>query len=296
MPHDVASLACRLCTGEAEYRGRQRLLQHDVAIYQCPRCDLLQTEAPYWLAEAYSQAISALDTGAIQRNQVCAGVVLALAPVLGLTPTARCLDWGGGHGVFVRLMRDRGFDFRWRDEYAENLYARGFEADAEGIYDLVTSFEVFEHFVDVQRELARVFAQKPAFVLAGTRLHAGYREHWWYFANETGQHVAFYSPKTMRVIADEFGYDVIVGPNYTLFARAGQLGRARRGLLRPLLQHAELAYALTSLVPEALRLASKRSLTRADHERLAATRAELQAMNASATTPESAADKPQAAS
>src|SRR5687768_9149307 len=149
------SMICRLCGREAAQCGRQRLLSHDVAIYRCSHCDLLQTETPYWIAEAYTQAISSLDTGAIQRNQVTVGIVLAMARVVGLASSARCLDWGGGHGVFVRMMRDRGFDFRWRDEYAQNLFASGFEGSLEDSYELITSFEVLEHFVDVRGQLAR---------------------------------------------------------------------------------------------------------------------------------------------
>ena len=37
------------------------------------------------------------------------------------------LDYGVGYGVFVRLMRDIGFDYFWQDKYTENLFAQGFE-------------------------------------------------------------------------------------------------------------------------------------------------------------------------
>jgi hypothetical protein len=289
------TIACRLCNQPANPCGRQRELRHEAHIYQCGHCDLLQTEAPHWIAEAYSQAISALDTGAIQRNQITVGIALATAQIVGLDKTARCLDWGGGHGVFVRMMRDRGFDFRWRDEYAENLFARGFEGKLEEPYELITSFEVFEHFVDVRQQLERLFALRPAFLLVGTLLHEGYRDDWWYFTNDTGQHVAFYSRKTMQFIAAEFGYQVFAGPGYTVFVRDPSLGAARRKLLRLLVDHAELAYGLTSLVPEALRMLSKVSRTQSDHHALASARAELHAMNPSESDPDSAATKPHVA-
>ena len=68
----------------------------------------------------------------------------------------KALDFGGGHGVFVRMMRDRGFDFHWRDLYASNNYARGFEYEPTCRYDFLTAFEVLEHFVDPMSELEQI--------------------------------------------------------------------------------------------------------------------------------------------
>src|SRR4051794_24214654 len=118
---------CRLCdAAETQPIARQRVLhKYDVGYFQCPRCDLIQTERPYWLAESYDDRVAILDTGAIDRNLLCADLVTVLCGLLRLGPAARCLDFGGGHGVFVRLMRDRGLDFRWADKFAQNLYARG---------------------------------------------------------------------------------------------------------------------------------------------------------------------------
>ena len=46
----VHSARCRLCAAEARWVGMQRILtKYDADYFQCPNCDLLQTEAPYWL-------------------------------------------------------------------------------------------------------------------------------------------------------------------------------------------------------------------------------------------------------
>ena len=62
---------CTLCGCGAALVGRQQVLtRHDVAYFQCAGCDLLFTERPHWLEEAYAQAISRFDTGAVERNLV----------------------------------------------------------------------------------------------------------------------------------------------------------------------------------------------------------------------------------
>jgi Methyltransferase domain len=227
---------CRLCGAETRALMRQRVLgKHDVRYGQCPRCDLIQTEAPYWLDEAYSNAISQLDTGAMHRTQETSRLTALLARVIGLDGT--CLDYGGGHGVFVRMMRDLGYDFRWLDKYAENLFAIGFEGTVNQRYSLVTAFEVLEHFADVREDLDALFGPRHDFVLVGTVLHAGHQDGWWYYLPESGQHVAFYSRRTLDWVGQHYDYDVIAADELSLFVRRDlALGRVRRALVRRMLE------------------------------------------------------------
>jgi hypothetical protein len=253
------SASCRLCGGNTQSVARQRLLgKYDVDYQLCTQCELLQTEPPYWLDEAYSQAISQLDTGAVQRNQRDSRLAALLARVLEIK--GACLDYGGGHGVFVRMMRDLGFDFRWFDKYADNLYARGFEATLDQQYALVTAFEVLEHFADVRSDLEQLFAMHPDHVLVGTVLHAGHQPDWWYYMLESGQHVAFYTPRTLEHIAQRFGYVVIAAPEYSLFVRNDLApGALRRAVVRRLLEHPSVA----GFVPR--QVVQRRSLIQDDH-------------------------------
>jgi len=222
-PHaadDPATIPCRLCGASASGLFQNVVLnKYPVSYFRCAECDLIQTEQPDWLDEAYATAICASDTGAINRNVLTARLTSALARVLGLTPASRCLDFGGGHGVFVRMMRDRGFRFEWFDAYAKNLFAIGFDGRAADQCDLITSFEVLEHLVDVSGELNAIFAGRPAAVLVSTMLHRGHEPGWWYYSPHTGQHVAFYSRQTMNHIAARFGYSAAGSRAYTLFIR-----------------------------------------------------------------------------
>lgn len=232
--------ACRLCGAEAERVCVQQVLRrYPVGYYQCPNCDLLQTQRPFWLEEAYASALSALDTGAIARARLCTDLTRAIASMLRLSPDSPCIDFGGGHGILTRALRDHGYDFRWHDRYAQNHFARGFEADPAQPHALLTSFEVWEHLPAPAFDLAEFFAPGHDFLLIGTYLHHGHRDNWWYYSSESGQHVAFFSDTTMRFVARRFGYQAIVAQRYTLFHKPGKLKGWRRQATEALLCRAK---------------------------------------------------------
>jgi len=221
--------ACRFCDAAASLLCVQKVLgRYDVGYYQCPACELIQTQTPFWLSEAYASALSAFDTGAVARTRACGDLVLSLARILRLGPDDPCLDYGGGHGILTRALRDEGFNFHWHDRYASNLLARGFEGDPSRRYALLTCFEVLEHLPHVGEGLDELFAPGHDHLLVSTVLHRGHRENWWYYCPEAGQHVAFYSQRTMQLIATRFGYEGIVTPQYSLFSGRGRLTGWRR--------------------------------------------------------------------
>ena len=60
---------CRICGENTKFIFKARILgKYNVRYFHCPTCGYIQTEKPFWLNEAYSDAISAEDTGVIQRN------------------------------------------------------------------------------------------------------------------------------------------------------------------------------------------------------------------------------------
>jgi hypothetical protein len=116
------------------------------------------------------------------------------------------LDYGGGNGMFVRLMRDKGFDYFWQDRYTSNQFSRGFEG-IDGIkYNLVTAFEVFEHLEDPISEIEQMFAYSENILFSTTLLPVSPPNlgDWWYFTLDTGQHISFYSKQSLSVIAKKF--------------------------------------------------------------------------------------------
>lgn len=116
----------------------------------------LQTEEPYWLNEAYRSPISIIDTGVMSRN-IGSSKITSVVLYFLFKKFNKFLDFGGGYGIFTRLMRDIGFDFYWYDPHSTNLLARGFEIKSKNYkYKLVTAFEVFEHFTEPTKEIESI--------------------------------------------------------------------------------------------------------------------------------------------
>ena len=195
---------CCICDCPMHYAFSCTLLgRYHVAYYQCPGCGLFKTEEPYWLEEAYKSAIADADTGLLVRNllnQQRAAVVLQHL----FKGKGRFLDLGGGYGVFTRLMRDAGFDCYTTDKYCPNLMAKGFEPSPGFKADGLFAFEVFEHIPDPRHYLEKMFARYGCRTLIfSTELYANPvpSADWWYLAKEGGQHITFYSARTLEALA-----------------------------------------------------------------------------------------------
>jgi hypothetical protein len=135
-------------------------------------------------------------------------------------PTKPFIDYAAGYGIFVRLMRDYGFSFYWEDKYCKNLVALGFEKPSDiKTYEAVTAFEVFEHFEDPLTEINEIMKLSNTIIFS-TELFkpSSLDEDWWYFSPHHGQHIGFYSEKTLLTIADKLNLNFCTnGSNFHLF-------------------------------------------------------------------------------
>ena len=62
-------MKCRLCNNKANEKFDAKTLdKYNIKYYLCPNCNLIQTEEPYWLEEAYSNSINDTDVGLLDRN------------------------------------------------------------------------------------------------------------------------------------------------------------------------------------------------------------------------------------
>lgn len=195
---------CPICQAPTSSLGPERFLGKYHGEYRrCAACGHVHVPQPHWLQEAYGSAITALDTGIVVRNLWLTDASCAL---LGswLRNVTRILDYGGGSGLYTRLMRDRGYDAYWWDGYCDNLLAIGFDADLSASYDLLTAFEFVEHLPEPMQEFEHMRARAPRLLLSTELVPDRIADLrlWPYLAPEAGQHIGFFTERSLRIVAE----------------------------------------------------------------------------------------------
>jgi hypothetical protein len=201
---------CKICQNHTQKIFTAKILnKYSITYFHCANCGFLQTEEPYWLEEAYFYPINISDTGYMQRNLQLSKKLTVL--LFFFFNNMKYLDYAGGYGVFVRLMRDIGFDFYWDDKYTQNLFARGFEYHQSDSIDVITTFESFEHFINPQEELEKLLSISKNIIFSTEILPnpVPTPEQWWYYGLEHGQHISFYSLKTFNFLAKKYNLNYV---------------------------------------------------------------------------------------
>lgn len=210
---ELMSCKCRICGARSRFLFKGKILEkYDVSYFKCEHCCFIQTEEPYWINEAYNSPIANLDIGYVSRNLANRNIVSSFLNKNNcFDKSSIYLDYGGGYGLFVRLMRDLGFNFYRQDIYCENLFAVYFDTVniiEKTKFEMLTCFEVFEHLIDPIGEVNQMLNYSDS-IFFSTALLPSYdlksTDDWWYFAPETGQHVAFYTKKSLQILSEKFG-------------------------------------------------------------------------------------------
>ncbi len=207
---------CRLCNGLLASQFSLKILgKYDIEYSECVDCHSLQTETPYWLDEAYgSKNLSNLDTGAVQRNL---HNLAACYTILRLLNAKNVIDIGGGDGLLCRMLRDLNINCYVKDKYATPTYAQGFTEQDFNAPDLIIGFELLEHYSNPSNDLDDLFFHSPKALLLSTAIYSNENKDWWYLAPESGQHVFFYSRKSIEMIAIKYNYAFVISGDFILF-------------------------------------------------------------------------------
>lgn len=172
-------------------------------------------------------AIADEDTGLVKRNLFFSDFTANLIDA-ALEKNGSFLDFGGGYGLFVRLMLDKGYKFNRYDIFCENLFAKGYDADLTQPvqFELITAFEVFEHFISPISELTNLLNHSDT-ILFCTELIGKIPPQptdWRYYTLPSGQHISFFSLETLEYIAKKLGLNLYTDKNWIhIFTRKKHL-------------------------------------------------------------------------
>lgn len=231
---------CLICRHTADSFAHATIMgRYEIEYFRCRDCQFIQTETPYWLDQAYSKAIVSTDVGLIHRNERFARITDRLLRLV-YPDASRCLDYGGGYGMFTRMMRDRGHQFFHRDPFCENLFAVGFEAndaardETSRRFDLLTAFEVLEHLANPHRDLQQ-FDSMAEHWLVSTEVvpdPAPQPDQWWYYVLDGGQHISLWSKRALQSVAAHYSRHLVSYRGMHVFSRSKKQSFLTKQVLR----------------------------------------------------------------
>ena len=130
-----------------------------------------------------------------------------IEPHLNLTKEMSVLEFGCGPGpVLADLLEEKSLEVDRYDPYffPEKIFAGQ-------NYDLITSTEVFEHFLDPVKEMELLTShlKDGGYLAVMTSFHPGPDEFedWWYKWDPT--HITFYNQKTFQKLASDFNLEIV---------------------------------------------------------------------------------------
>jgi len=133
----------------------------------------------------------------------------------------RHLDYGGGNGVLSGELFAAGWDSTSYDPFVDGALREDL-----GRFNLVTSFEVFEHVPDVNYLISTLSAlvDDDGMVLFSTLLSDGIlarnqRVQWWYASPRNG-HISLFSRRSLALLGKKEGFDLVsFSPNLHAYWR-----------------------------------------------------------------------------
>jgi hypothetical protein len=180
------------------------------------------------------------DLKAMMRGLAVRNLVKGVIALLDLPSPVSLLDWGTGDGLLVRLLREAGVNAFGYDKFVEPLFDVSLPRSPDLAIDVMTAFEVFEHFIEPSREFEELFSHSPRLVLASTELYRGQGPDWTYLYPDIGRHVFFYSSEAIQMIGRWFGYAVVIVDRFIVFT-SPPLAQGANRRLHTLLRNPERA-------------------------------------------------------
>lgn len=181
--------------------------------YLCQKCGFCYApEMHAWTPDEFARRVYNDDYAEVDPDWIEArprGNAQHLAKLFGTAAgTIRHLDFGGGIGLLSDLLQGAGWNSRSYDPFVD----RDVRPQELGKFDLITSFEVFEHVPDANRlidDLAALLDDDGMIYFSTLVTEGSIAKHqrlsWWYAAPRNG-HISLYTRASLATLGARHGF------------------------------------------------------------------------------------------
>lgn len=195
---------CLICSSDTYVLDDK---QFNIIYHRCKSCDFIYMDRESVVSFKEERKVYELHNNSIEDEGYVAMFNRFINSFVEDVDGKELLEYGSGpEPVFSELMKRRGFNVTMYD-----LHYYNDDSYLNNKYDVITSTEVFEHFLDPMKELEKLIPLLNAGgVLAIMTQFPKGDEHfldWWYRRDET--HISFFTEKSFSYIANHFNLEII---------------------------------------------------------------------------------------
>lgn len=215
-------MQCKICTGKAVKFCEKDFTHENLTpkkkeykavfdYYLCTQChlcfcpEIMSWKPDKFASLIYNKEYSKVDPGfsGLRASGNSDGLRSKYNPFKGAH-----LDFGGGSkGLLSQSLSNKGWNSKTYDPFGKQSFIGRTEK-----FDLITSFEVFEHTTDpveMLDKLTKLLASNGE-ILFSTEVHDKELDKDWWYLNARAGHIALYSTFTLEVLATKFNLKYVM--------------------------------------------------------------------------------------
>jgi len=213
---NINNHACNICETDGKVLG----VKLGVRAVRCPRCGFIWKDTRS-LPVDYNKTwrYGSSESFDIRNMDSVFDYRLQKISNFSSCEVKKLMDFGCGQGKFVKYLRAKGYDAFGCDS-GDNIpddqffFQQNISHVNEYNFDAIVTIETFEHIQDIKpvvTELVKRIRKDGLLYVETQFTHLDSILGWGYF--DLANHIAFYSPKSMRVLLDNAGMDLIYFDN-----------------------------------------------------------------------------------
>lgn len=226
------NLYCKCCGNKYL---REAGTKNNYTFWECTECAFIFTNVAYHqMVDTYRSGYHNVDDGAPEKGW--ARSLEFLKPAFSYLPgnKLKIMDFGCGESYVPDRLREEGHKVAAVDivpplrPHPDRITGDIMELEIpENTFDLIYSYQVFEHISEPKKILKRLFhlVKNDGIILIHTDMETPERKSgkftdWWYVLPP--DHCSFYSHRTMNKMVSGMGYSIIYKDPKAVMARKGK--------------------------------------------------------------------------